>query len=757
MDAKKTRRAVLAAVDATADTFGGVLRLVVRILSTFLLVGVTTGILFACLFAYYVKTNLSTDLGVTLSDFSVSLSSKIVFLDELGREQELVTLSSDVNRIWVDYEDIPIYLQQAAVAIEDKRFYEHQGVDWYRTAGAFVNMFIGMKNDFGGSTLTQQLIKNTTGNDDATVQRKLLEIFQALQLERDYTKEDIMEWYLNFVFFGERANGVYAAAQIYFDKEPGELSLSECASIIGITNNPSLYSPYASAGKENNLKRRDIILYEMYDQGYITYAQYTQAKDEVLVFARAEGESYEQEIYSYYVDTIVKDVYNDLRERLYLSKVVAERLLYSGGLTIYACIDMRMQNLVDSLYEDPSLMPQPYYKESSQPLQSGIVILDPYTGEIKALSGGIGEKTRNSGWNNATDTRRPAGSSFKPISVYGPAFDLGLITQPTLVNDAPNSVIQLTGTSWYPRNADGGYSGVVTIRQALISSINTVAAQIMDLLRPAESYIYITERLGFELVEEDRNYAPLALGQLTNGVTVREMAQAFSAFVNDGIFTYARSYSLVKYADGTTAIDNSPQTITAFKPDTAWNLTDMLAAAATYGTGYEASFGYGKMPVAGKTGTSSYNEDRWFVGYTPYYLAAVWTGYDTPEAMYFSGNPAAAIWKKIMEPLHENLEIIPFPTPAYGMPTNVFGDVRPSEPPEETEEPEETEKPEETPAATPTPTRSPGPSPTRSPVPGAPPPATHRPENTPPPGSEPPVASEEPQEPTIENPPENGG
>jgi len=720
MDSKrkdKARRTAEKAVDVTAYTIGGVLRLLAKLVTTVLLIIVTTGLLFTCVFAYYVKTNLSTELDVSLSTFSMSLSSMIWYTDSSGQNQKLTTLSSSVNRVWVDYDKIPKYMEHAAVAIEDKRFYKHKGVDWYRTAAAFANMFLSMKNDFGGSTITQQLIKGLTGEDEITVQRKILEIFRALEFEKTYTKEEIMEWYLNVVYFGEGSYGIGTAANTYFGKNVTDLNLAECASIIGITNNPSKYSPFVSV--KNNKERQETILYEMYDQGYISYDEYIQAKNEELHFVRSEDEEYELKIYSYYEETVISDVLRDLQEKKGLSELAAQQLLYHGGCQIYSCLDMDIQKVVDSIYEDLSQLPQSY-RASAQQLQSAIVIMDPYEGKIVALSGGTGEKTQNFGWNHATDARRPAGSSFKPVAVYGPAFDLGLITQSTKVLDADGTKIKLSGTSWYPRNSGGGYRGPTTIRQALISSLNTVSAQIMDKLTPAVSFEYLTTRLGFTLVDADRDYAPLSLGQLTNGVTVREMAQAFTPFVNSGIFTYARSYTRVTDSDGNIILENEPQTIMAFKENTAWNIANMLQAAATYGTGSEAYFGYGKMPVAGKTGTTSDNCDRWFVGFTPYYVAAVWTGYSMPSPMYFYGNPATQIWKKIMMPIHEGLEIKQFPQPILGAPTNIFGDV------EESEEP--TESPEE--SATPTPTPTPSSTPSQTPPPF---------ESSPPGGTEPPA------------------
>ena len=707
MDKKKARKTAKVATEATIGTVSGVFRTIFKVLATILLIFITTGLLFTCIFAYYVKTNLSQNLDISLETMKVNLASTIYYTDSNGQSHELAQLHGKENRIWVEYENIPLHMEHAAVAIEDKRFYTHKGVDWYRTVGAFGNMFLSMKNDFGGSTLTQQLIKNITHEDDITVQRKLLEIFRALEFERMYTKEEIMEWYLNVIYLGSSGYGIGTAANTYFDKDVWDLSLAECACIIGITNNPSKYDPYiSSATRQNNKERQEIILWEMYDQGYITYDEYTAAVAEELNFKRGADEDYEMTINSYYVDAVIADVKRDLMEQKGISEEIANDLIFSGGLQIYACIDMNAQSIVDSIYSDPSQFPS-VKSPTGESLQSAIVLMDPYTGEILALSGGIGEKTGNLVFNRAVDAKRPPGSSIKPIATYGPAIDQGLISPSTKVNDAPRDEIRLSGTSWYPSNAGGGNMGIVTIRTALINSLNTVSAQILDKLTPAVSYQYLTERLGFtSLVEEDCNYAPLSLGQLTNGATVREMCQAYSAFVNDGVFTYARTYSHILDSDGKVVLDNSPDTIVAFKANTAWTITEMLSDAARYGTGSESYLG--SMPNAGKTGSSSDYCDRWFVGYTPYYVAAVWTGYDTPSRMYVYGNPAAQTWKKVMLPLHEGLPYKTFKAAQFMSPTNIFGELEETPSPS----PEETELPSETPSDAVSPGESSGNSPT---------------------------------------------
>jgi penicillin-binding protein 1A len=653
------------AIDTVMEGVASVVRFVLKIFGSAVIVFLLAGMLFACIFAYYVKNCLVSELDVSLSDYRINQSSTIWYDDGSGEYKELVTLMGKENRDWVEYEQIPKYMEQAVVAIEDKRFYDHKGVDWYRTSGALIDMFFTMRKTYGGSTITQQVLKNVTGNDEVTVQRKLKEIFGALELEKRYDKQEIMEWYLNVAYFGEGCWGVQTAAKKYFGKDVSELSLAECAAIAGITNLPTYYDPFYS--EENNKNRQETILREMYNQGYITYAEFKQACAEPLYFARTPEEDYVQQIYTYYEEVVIQDVIDDLAKRRGISQSAARTLVFNGGYQIYCCLDPDIQAAVDNIYEDLNAIPQ---AAGTQQLQSSIVVMDPYDGRIVALSGGVGEKKQNFPLNRATGTKRSPGSAFKPIASYGPATELGYITPNTWVRD--ESYITLSGTSWFPQNDGGENYGLMTIFEALQYSLNTVAAQIVDKLTPETCYNYLIQKLGVtSLVPDDCSYAPMALGQLTNGITVREMAAAYCSFVNDGVFTYSRTYSRVTDKQGNIVLDNPANTVQAFSANTAHVMTYMLENAVENGTGTEANLG--SMPVAGKTGTSGEYKDRWFVGCTPYYVAAVWTGFDTPARINISGNPAARLWKAVMRPIHEGLSYRSFPYPYLGPNTGVFG------------------------------------------------------------------------------------
>lgn len=654
--------------EPAAEKRGGKASRVLGIIGTILLIGVVTGLIFVCIFAFYVKTCITPSLDLDLNDFTLNQSSIIYYQDSNGDYQKLTTVKSSENRIWVDGDQIPQYMKDALVAIEDKRFYTHKGVDWFRTAHAALNMFTG-GSTFGGSTITQQLIKNLTQQDDITVQRKLLEIFQALDLEKNYDKDEILEYYLNAVYFGEGCYGVQTAAQTYFGKDAKDLSVAESAAIVGITNLPTYYDPFYSV--ENNKERQENVLREMYKQGYLNKSEYEAAKSEELEFVRGENSPDTFNVYSYYEEVVLSDVIGDLAEAKGISRNAASQLVHNAGYEIYACIDKDIQAKVDAIYTDPEQLPKSYSGTKSQ-LQSAIVIIDQTTGEIKALSGGTGEKTISYGLNRATGTTRPPGSSIKPIAVYGPAVEYGLISPSTMVLDADETHVQLAHTSWYPKNSPNTYDGIITITTALQKSKNTVAAQIMDKLTPSASLEFLRSRLGVtSLIDSDADYAAMALGEPHYGITVREMAQAYTALANDGVFTYSRTYTMVKDRSGKIILDNQPQTIRAFSQETARTMTYMLNNAATYGTGSESRLS--NMPVAGKTGTTTSNRDRWFCGYTPYYTCAVWTGYDTPETMSFSGNPATQIWQKVMSAIHADLPRKEFNISYGGSATGIFG------------------------------------------------------------------------------------
>lgn len=643
---------------------GGTAAAVGKVLGTILLIGVLTCAFLACFAAVYIKTVILPDAHVEAQSYSTALSSTIYYTDKTtGQAVELQNLYGTQNRVWVTFDQIPKYLRDAVVAIEDKRFYEHNGVDWIRTAKGVVSLFTGADIE-GGSTITQQLLKNMTTYDDVTVKRKILEIFRALDFDANHEKDEILEMYLNYIYFGKNYYGVATAAQYYFGKDVGELNLAECASLISITNNPSAYNPYVYP--ENNQYRANLVLSAMKEQGKITQAEYDEAKAQVdagLNFTQGENEETQAtNILSWYEEQVVDDVIRDLVSELGYSEELASNMVYSGGLKIYSCVDPDIQAKVEEVYENRDNLP--LVSKSGQQIQSAIVIIDA-EGNVVALAGSMGEKEGNELYNMATMAHRQPGSSIKPLAVYAPAIDTGLITPATTFDDTP--VMELSGKSW-PSNSYGKYYGLMDVADAVKQSSNPVAVRALQALGLSKSAEYLEENFHITTLEEDdyNQLGNLALGGLSDGTSVMEMAAAYSIFPRGGVYLSPKTYTRVEDANGNVILDNTqeePQV--AVKETTAWYINDMLTDVVTKSGGTGTAANWSGMTIAGKTGSTNSNNDRWFVGYTPYYTAAVWTGYERPERITYSGsNPAITLWKMVMEPIHEGLEMKEFDQPS---------------------------------------------------------------------------------------------
>ena len=641
-----------------------------KVFGTMVLVLFLTTLIFACLFALYVKNNLSAQVD-SIDGFTLDQTSVIYYEDpKTGQDVVLRKLYGGANRTWVKYEDIPKNLIHACIAIEDKRFEDHQGVDWVTTLKACVKMFLG-RGEAGGSTITQQLVKNITGRDEVTVRRKLVEIFSALELEKKYTKKQIMELYLNVIALGENCEGVESASQVYFGKSVSELDLAECAALIGITNNPSIYDPYINADK--NKERQVIILDQMLEQKYITQEQHDTAVAEELVLHNASGEaSGDEDYYSYFEDQVINDVVRDLSEKTGYDQTIVRKMLMTGGYKIYSTLNPDVQAAVEEVYQNLDNIPN---TASSQQLQSGIVIIDNKTGDVVAVAGGVGEKQGSLILNRATQSYLSPGSTIKPVSVYAPALELGLITPATVMDDTPYS---FTDARHWPKNSDSIYRGLMNINEAVGLSINTIPVKLVAQMTPEYSFEFAKEKMGLSTLVSsyvnaagdtfsDVDLAPLAMGGLTRGVTVKAMAQAYATFANEGVYREARTYTKVVDSDGKVVLDNTQQSHVAMKDMTAWYITYMLENTVESGTGTAAQIE--NMTVAGKTGTTTSDFDRWFAGYTPYYTGVVWCGYDDPEEVVLtdsSTNPAIVLWQKVMEQVHDGLA-----NKEFNKPTNV--------------------------------------------------------------------------------------
>lgn len=664
------------------------------IIFTLCLIGALTAGMIAKFFMEYVETRITPVVQVNADDYTMALSSFIYYEDkDTGEWKEFQTIYGEENRVWVDFEQIPDAMWQAAVAIEDHRFFQHQGVDWRRTGSAVANMFLGMKDTFGGSTITQQLLKNMTEDNAGTVNRKVREIFRALEFEKNYTKEEILELYLNTIYLGQGCYGVQTAAEFYFGKDVSELTAAECASIIAITNNPSLYGPMynvtftrddgtTTTPRELNKKRQVNILNRMGAVGkegtveedgatpYLTEAEVEAAKVEILQFT--DGSTSAEDIVkqstggvkinNWFVDQVIVDVSNDLAEKYGISVKEAKLKLYGSGYKVYTTMDPKIQALAESVYADRSNLD--VTSRGGQQLQSGITILDPYTGDIVATVGKIGTKDANLVQSFAY-TKRPVGSSIKPLTVYSAAIDAGAVTPATVFDNYP---VRLLDEKPWPKNSPNRYTGLTTLTDGVANSWNTIAMQTVEALGLPQSFAFATENLRLSLVPADMDTSPLAMGGLTYGLNTMEMAAAFATFPNGGVYNTPRTYLRVEDAEGNVVLENESESHVAMKETTAYLMNQILTTAVNSGTGGAAKFN--GMTIAGKTGTTSNNFDRYFVGYTPHYVAAVWTGYEYSENISYSGNPAITMWKKVMQPLHEGLENPGFQKPTSGL-TNI--------------------------------------------------------------------------------------
>lgn len=649
-----------------------------KVLGTILLVGAISLVIFACIFTAYLRNYLMPQVSFSLDSFRLNQTSVIYYQDKsTGEYQALQNLYGEENRIWASYKDIPTNLVYATVAIEDKRFFQHSGVDWLRSMKASANLFLGGNSTYGASTVTQQLVKNLTNDNEVTVRRKLVEIIRALEMEKQYSKEDIMEWYLNTIYLGEQAYGVRTAAYTYFGKDVSELDLAECASLIAITNNPSIYDPYISEKtKAKNKERQTDILYEMRQQGYITENEYQNAKNEELQFQYADSSSEtgdNSDYYSYFVDQVIRDVVNDLASATGYDTEVINRMILGGGYQIYSTIDVDVQNAAEEVYEDLDNIPKT--DSTYQQLQSGIVIIDNETGDIAAIVGGVGQKEGSLTLSRATQSLLSPGSTIKPLAVYAPALEMGLITPATVYDDTPFTF----GSSPWPKNEDDTYHGLTNILTAMKRSTNTVAVKVLDDVGLDYAYHYAVNDMHLDtLVDQyelngvnytDKSYWSLALGGMVRGVTIRDLTAAYASIENKGTYREARTYTKVLDSDGNVVLDNTQSSNENMSEKTAYYLTYMMEETVKDGTGQEAQVP--GIDTAGKTGTTSDDKDRWFAGYTGYYTGVVWCGYDQPQEVVLEDdsieNPASVLFNKVMTKVHEGKQ-----NKAFEKPTSVI-------------------------------------------------------------------------------------
>jgi len=633
-----------------------------KLVLTVFLIGLITVSIVVGSFLFYAFTMVDGTMDEDLEN-SLNYTTTIYVDNGKGEYKEYQRLHGEFNRIWIDYDKvaidkkdknytgIPQMLANAFVAIEDKRFFEHEGVDWKRTMGAFINEFVPIYSSRqGGSTITQQLVKNLTDDRSQKASRKVREIMRARYLEGKYSKDTILECYLNTIPMGHGTYGVEVAANYYFGKSVNQLNIVECACLAAITKSPSNYAP--DSAPENNKTRRNSVLYEMLDQGYITQAEYDEAiKTEPNIVADKRVLN-QNNVNSYFVDALISEVSKDLAQKYGYDEAHANKLFYTGGYKIYATVDTKIQSIAEEVFRDSKKYA---LKGKDGKLMTGSITIMDYSGNVKALVGGIGEKTSNRGFNCATDAIRQPGSTMKPIAAYAPAIEQDLITYSSIVNDTKTKY-----RDWSPKNWYGSYWGNITVQYALERSVNTIPVYLVNKMTPQTSFDFLTQKLGITTLNKaDADLSPLGMGGTNGGITTLESAAAFAVFGNGGNYFEPSLYTKVVDQKGKTILEAKKQPNFAISEDTATVMNHLLQTVVygANGTGSAAKSFIPNMKIFAKTGTSNDQNDLWFVGGSPYYVASCWCGYEEmlPVPKGNSGI-ARTMWGAVMSKVHSGLK-----------------------------------------------------------------------------------------------------
>ena len=606
------------------------------------------------------------DIQISKEDLVIKVSNSVI-VDQNGTV--LADLSGDEKRKIITLEDMTEYLPKAYIAIEDERFYEHSGVDFKRTAGAIANTLLNGSSSYGGSTITQQLVKNITNDNESTgiegIKRKIREWQRAYQVERMISKEQILELYLNILFVGaNNLHGVELGAEYYFNKSAKDLSLAECAFMAGINHSPNSYNPYNTiVDNSEKIKNRTItVLDKMKELGYISEEEYQNAVTEVqngLQFGT--GEIMGGSVFSYHTDAVISQVVEQVMEEKNMTEQMAKNYVYSSGLTIHSTVDMDIQTRLEEEYAKEKYIISGREKNSDGTLlnehsQSGMAIVDYKTGNVVAVAGGFGEKT-SAGWNRATQMEKQTGSSIKPLADVAPALQEKIITAATVYDDSSTRF----GKNYEPKNYNG-FKGLINIRSFIRTSQNIPAVKIMVELTPKKSLEYL-QNMGISSLDPvTDNVLSLALGGMTSGVSPLEMASAYGTIANDGVYITPTFYTSVTDANGNTVLTPKQETRQVISKQNAYIMKTIIQEPVKSG-GTATYCAIPGMDVAAKTGTTDNDYDRWLCGFTPYYAAATWYGYDNSETVYFSGNPAGQIWDAVMTDIHKDLPSAAFVRP----------------------------------------------------------------------------------------------
>ena len=607
---------------------------------------VILGILGCFAFAGMVFGVLNGAERLEKSDLKYNNLTTFVY-DKYGNEY--ASLYGSENRVLISLNEMSLYIPKAFVAIEDERFESHFGVDIQRTLYAiYTYVKNGGKSSFGGSTITQQLVKNITNDKEDDPLRKVREWVRAVQVESWLSKNEILEMYLNIIYLGSGSYGVQAASYTYFGKDASELTLAESAVLAGINHGPELYNRHKAPEKIK--ARQETVLNKMLEIGTITKEEYDEAIAQELVYETVAV----NQSSSYIVEAVIEKVIEDIVEEKKTTKAVATKMVYGDGLKIYTNIDPKIQQTMEEIYADETYFPLD--KEYNERPQSAMIVMDYKNGAVVGLVGGAGDKVLR-GLNRATHSTRQPGSTIKPIAVYGPGIDKKIITAATVYDDVPFKI-----DKWNVNNWDAGYAGLSTVRKGIEKSMNIVAVKALQDVGVQTAYTYL-QKLGIStLVESDKNL-PLALGGIA-GLLPIEMCAAYGAIANDGQYIEPALYTKVLDSQNKTILENSQETRQVFSEQTAYILTDMMRDVVRGANGTATYVKIGGNPVAAKTGSTDENKDRWFCAFTPYYVGTVWYGFDQPKRVRVSGqNPAAKIWTAVMKKAHEGLEIKAFEQP----------------------------------------------------------------------------------------------
>ena len=575
----------------------------------------------------------------------------------------IAELGSERKKIKVENEDMPENLKDAYVSIEDERYYRHHGVDIRRTGSAIINYVIHFGNSsFGGSTITQQLVKNLTGDNSSSISRKVKEWWKAYLLECYFSKEEILDMYLNVIYVGPNIYGVGAGSQYYFSKDIQELTLAECAFLAGINNSPNSYNPFdeETDNTEKIANRTITVLDKMLELEYITQEEHDTAVSEVnngLRFRQGTVEASDG-IYSYHTDAVITEITQDIADKKNITEDFATNYLYLGGLTINSTQNTNIQDETETEFNK-----RQYHiasREGGDPAQAAMVIIDHQTGQVVSCVGGLGEKDTARGLNRATQSMRQTGSSIKPLAVLAPGIDKKKFTAATVYAD-----VETTFEGNYAPENYNDYLGQITVRRAVESSQNIPFVEMMEEIGVETSISYLKDMGITSLTEKDESLS-LALGGLDKGITPLEMAAAYATIANDGVYIEPTFYTEITNQSGKTIVKANPESHRVFSRQVTYILKEILTQPVTGSNGTATYCSISGMDVAAKTGTTDENYDRWLCGFTPYYTAATWFGYDQNETIYFNRqNPAGIIWTNVMRNIHSGLDNATFEKPSW--------------------------------------------------------------------------------------------